>query len=611
MRRWLLVVTTILVMVAGGFVPRSAPVLAFGHAHATTGPKKCKAVVTKGHSQKTCPKAKASVTTHTVNGVIPAGFMAVDSQGNVYVNSDPYPLVKVSPTGAVLAHWDGLGFNQDQPDYAAGVALDAQGNVYVADVNADQIVKLSPALQVLAQWGSYGVAPGQFVGPTGVALDAQGNIYVVDSGNVRIQKFSPTGQVLAVWGKPRAFRTPNGIAVDGQNNVYVADSGNKRIVKLSATGEQVAAWTNELFNTFVFPLDVTVDTRGNVFVADAGNQTIVKLSQSGKQLDYWWPDTNRVLTDIGLARDPKQVVYVSECPVLSDPKYAFLCRVVQVSAAGKPLVIWKAGAKASPPPGTKVDVGGYSLYIHCTGQGSPTVILDAGYGGDSGNWGYIQPKIAHSTKVCSYDRAGLGYSEPRPSGIQGDGTQIVKELNALLLKAHIDGPYILIGHSMGGMNMRLYTYTYPRDVAGMVLIDSSHEDQCARDGNFCFGNGSGESVDVTAIMSQVRAARHGVVKGSLGSMPLAVLTQGAPTNPCDAQCATDAKVWRDLQIELASASTNSLHVIASRSGHFIHGDQPALVLEAINQVLEAAKRPSHMLPACDKAWEAFDGTCAQ
>jgi sugar lactone lactonase YvrE len=610
MRRLCLVVVTTVFVVTGGLVPSTAPVLASSYSQATGGHKTCKVVVTKGHSPKKCPKPPTTVTTHTVNGVIPAGFMAVDSQGDVYVNSDPYPLVKVSPTGQVLAHWDGLGFSQNQPDYAGGVAVDGQGNVYVADINADQIVKLSPALQVLAQWGSYGVAPGQFVAPAGVALDAQGNIYVVDSGNVRIQKLSPTGQVLAVWNDSGGFRNPNGIALDGQNNVYVADSGNQRIVKLSTTGEQVAAWTNGPFNTFVYPLDVTIDTHGSVYVADVGSQKVVKLSPVGKQLDYWSPDANRILTVIGLARDPKQVLYMSECPIVPDPQYALLCRMAKVSAAGKPLVIWKAGAKASPPPGTKVDVGGYSLYIHCSGQGSPTVILDAGYGGTSGNWGYIQPKIAQSTRVCSYDRAGLGYSDPRPSGIQGDGTQIVKELNTLLLKAHIDGPYILIGHSMGGMELRLYAYTYPHDVAGMVLVDSSHEDQCQRNIDFCFGNDSAEDVDVTALMSQLQTARHGGVKGSLGSIPLAVLTRGETPNPCDAQCATDAQVWHDLQNELATASTNSVHVIARRSGHFIHGDQPALVLAAISQVVDAAKHPPHALAACDSSWNAFDGTCA-
>ncbi|GAC1514740.1 MAG: hypothetical protein NVS2B16_21920 [Chloroflexota bacterium] len=611
MRRLFLTVMLALVMGVGASVPRSTLVLASGPSHPPTAQKKCKAVVAKGKSHRKCAKVQKAVTTYTVNGVVPEGFMAVDSHGNIYVTSDPYPLVKFSSTGQVLAHWDGLRFNQDRPDSTAGIALDGQGNVYVADIDADRIVKLSSDLQVLAQWGSYGIAPGQFVAPAGLTLDAQGNIYVVDQGNARIQKLSPTGQVLAVWGKPGDFYRPNGITVDQQNYIYVADSERGRIVKLSPTGEQVAAWTNGNPIAFSFPFDASVDTHGNIFVSDPGNQTIIKLSQSGKQLAFWLTDTDSLFNVLGLARDRQGSLYASECLRQFDPQTASVCRVVKVSATGKPLVIWKAGAKFSPPPGTKVDVGGYSLYIHCTGQGSPTVIMDAGYSNDSGSWWHIQPKIARSTRVCSYDRAGRGYSDPRPTGTQRDGTQIVKELHTLLMKAHIDGPYVLIGHSMGGMNMRLFAYTYPHDIAGMVLIDPSHEDQCVRDVNYCFGRLNAEDVDVDAIMAQLRAATHGTIKGSLGSIPLEVLTQGPRPDSCEAQCAEDARIWHDLQNELASASTNSVHVIAIRSGHFIHFDQPALVLVAINQVLEAVKRPSHALPACDKAWDAFDGRCAQ
>ena len=131
-----------------------------------------------------------------------------------------------------------------------------------------------------------------------------------------------------------------------------------------------------------------------------------------------------------------------------------------------------------PPPGKLVDVGGYRLHINCTGTGSPTVILDAGLGGTSLDWSKIQPAVARFTRVCSYDRAGYGWSESGPG--PRTSQQIVKELHLLLAHAQINGPYVLVGHSVGGLNMRLYAYRYPAEVAGMVLLDSTDEHQYAQ-----------------------------------------------------------------------------------------------------------------------------------
>lgn len=125
--------------------------------------------------------------------------------------------------------------------------------------------------------------------------------------------------------------------------------------------------------------------------------------------------------------------------------------------------------------GKLIDIGNYKLHLNCTGTGGPTVILDAGAGGNSLAWALIQPSIAKFTTVCSYDRAGLGWSEksknPRTS------ENFVEELRLLLKKAHIPGPYILVGHSLGGLNVQLYATKYPHEVAGLILVDSSHHDQ--------------------------------------------------------------------------------------------------------------------------------------
>ena len=277
-------------------------------------------------------------------------------------------------------------------------------------------------------------------------------------------------------------------------------------------------------------------------------------------------------------------------------------------------------ASTYPPPGKLIDVGGYRLHIHCTGTGNPTIILDAGNGGSSLDWSTVQPAVATFARVCSYDRAGYGWSDsgprPRTSG------RIVSELHTLLLKAGIPGPYVLVGHSFGGLNMRLYTYTYPHEVAGLVLVDSSHENdptaqaaikngqqqlstcqQFAPFGvvrlfgllnrfvaqypatvqsvvkahfyqtHFC-GTWFDESAAWDESTSLVRTAR---VQHSLGHLPLVVIIHGKDL---------DAS-WQALQKDLASLSSNSTYIIATHSGHDIMFDQPDLVVNAIERVATA------------------------
>src|SRR5215208_3427476 len=129
--------------------------------------------------------------------------------------------------------------------------------------------------------------------------------------------------------------------------------------------------------------------------------------------------------------------------------------------------------RAYPAPGEMVDVGGYSLHINCVGQDSPTVVLDAGSGGFSAHWVRVQREVSGTTRVCAYDRAGMGWSEMGPD--PRDAKQITSELHTLLSKAGIEGPYVLVGHSFGGMDMQTYTARYPNEVAGLVLVDSSTE----------------------------------------------------------------------------------------------------------------------------------------
>jgi len=128
----------------------------------------------------------------------------------------------------------------------------------------------------------------------------------------------------------------------------------------------------------------------------------------------------------------------------------------------------------TPPPGRLVDVGGHRLHIWCTGAGSPPVVLEAGLGGSTADWGFVQPEIGGFTQVCSYDRAGSGYSDPGPS--PRTARRISDELARLLERSHMAEPVVVVAASIGGLSARVFASEHPDRVAGLVLVDASHED---------------------------------------------------------------------------------------------------------------------------------------
>jgi len=249
--------------------------------------------------------------------------------------------------------------------------------------------------------------------------------------------------------------------------------------------------------------------------------------------------------------------------------------------------------------------GGRRLFLRCTGTGSPTVMFDNGLTAD---WYDLQNQLSPLTRVCSYDparQAGpLGRSDPAPG--PRTGLDRVRDLHALLGAAHVPGPYVLVGHSNGGLFSLLYASRHPEQVAGMVLIDGVHPDYHRRSievakrfvprqlwgGLVAAACGippvqvDAELMDICRAEAQTRAA---LAAHPLRRMPLAVITRGglhfSPRSEPDAQ----ERLWRQLQNELAAMQPDSSHVIATRSGHDIQHEQPELVLAQVRRVVVAVR----------------------
>ena len=151
-------------------------------------------------------------------------------------------------------------------------------------------------------------------------------------------------------------------------------------------------------------------------------------------------------------------------------------------------------ANAYPMPGQLIDVGGHRLHLHCTGSGDPTVVLEPGAGAMSSDLGWIAPAVARDTRVCVYDRAGRGWSEPADT-VQ-DATQVATDLHTLLHRANVSGPYVLAGHSFGGLYVLTFAARYPEEVAGMVLVDST-----APKWDAAASPGAGDSYDLLGRVS--------------------------------------------------------------------------------------------------------------
>ena len=315
------------------------------------------------------------------------------------------------------------------------------------------------------------------------------------------------------------------------------------------------------------------------------------------------------------------------------------------------------GSKSPPisPPGQLIDLNGWRLHLHATGKAStaqPTVILEAGAGGFSVDWSLVQPEVARFARVCSYDRAGLGWSElgPHPRTLR----QVVWELHALLQQAGLQPPFVLVGHSYGGILMRLYAFTYPEEVAGIVLLESGHERgvQVLRNGQLVRLVETATGKPVPEVKTSGPLRESDIPAGPRAQIEAAARSMASRANepprdklPPDARrmrawafgqvkhwAANDnpfegeelagllakwtgtpyplgdkplivlsrglpgadipevEKEHKRNQAELLGLSRSARQVIAPQSGHQILLDEPHLVVEAIREVLAAASR---------------------
>jgi pimeloyl-ACP methyl ester carboxylesterase len=293
-----------------------------------------------------------------------------------------------------------------------------------------------------------------------------------------------------------------------------------------------------------------------------------------------------------------------------------------------------ADAKAYPMPGQLIDVGGHRLHLSCTGSGTPTVVLEPGGGEMSSNLGWIAPAVARDSRVCVYDRAGRGWSEPADT--PQDGPQIATDLHRLLQRGHVPGPYVVAGHSFGGLYVLTFAARYPDEVAGMVLVDSTAPASAANPGAPSPGHGGSDAAmgRVSALVSttarlglgrlyaqsasgslpprsrdEVRASdatpstlgstideyvqatassEQAAALGDLADKPLIVLTAGGGHDAA----------WSAAQHRMARLSTNSVHrVIAGATHEDLIGNEQdaAATTRVILEVVASVRSPGRLV----------------
>ena len=276
-----------------------------------------------------------------------------------------------------------------------------------------------------------------------------------------------------------------------------------------------------------------------------------------------------------------------------------------------------SAADEPPAPGTYVWVGNHRLHLVCRGSGSPTVVFDSGLGGSSLDWTLVQPAVASFTRACSYDRAGYAWSDAGP--LPRDSENIVRDLERLLGNGSVAAPYVLVGHSLGGLIVQHFARQNPQRVAGMVLIDATHEDQFRRlresvipsgnprrtilvtgdaryvpeglpeDIRLLAGGFSERPKSIVVVHSELSFLNNGTrpaTTGALPDVPLVVISHRMMTPAASPREGRWEEMWMEMQLDLVASTGRSKHVIASTGDHYVHIREPGIVIDAVRDIVE-------------------------
>ena len=358
-----------------------------------------------------------------------------------------------------------------------------------------------------------------------------------------------------------------------------------------------------------------------VFFAVAGLVSLLGSDALRDLFGWVWPPALLVLVVWMIFRIRRQMLSRGARWLL----YPVLAVLMVASVGGGYQTVRKSiDTRAYPVPGQLVDVGGHRMHIHCTGAGSPTVILEPGQGGASSDLGWVAPAVARDSTVCVYDRAGRGWSDPA-DGPQ-DAARIAADLHTLLERAEVPGPYVLAGHSFGGLYVQAFAANYPDRVAGLVLLDST----APRPGPPLPTRTESYSVlgRVSAVFSTVAHLGAGrlIAQGSYGSLPphfrdearagassaaylRSWIEEFVAANTSMQQAASltsldgkplvvvtadtgNAADWQAKQDQMATLSTNSSHRVAKDTTHesllYDEADS-AQASQAIHDVIAAVR----------------------
>jgi pimeloyl-ACP methyl ester carboxylesterase len=274
------------------------------------------------------------------------------------------------------------------------------------------------------------------------------------------------------------------------------------------------------------------------------------------------------------------------------------------------LTVPACGQQESKEMDEMVDIGAHSLHIRCRGSGRPTVVIDTGAGDLAAKWYSVQDRLAQLTHVCTYDRAGYGQSEPGP--MPRHAQQAASELKLLLEEAGLKGPYVLVGHSLGGLNLQVFADQYPDLVAGLVLLDPPARDfiagrafpdlyqmlEQAGAEMVAAAEHLGQSSDAgerakadyaAAVASEHQSLAESAVQvaavASFGDIPLTVMASGKPNPAFGDEAQAFQAFWIEQSRALAEKSANGTFLLVEESGHHLQVDVPDVVVAAIREIV--------------------------